>query len=63
MESWWCEACAKVCVLDCHGRCSDCSSDVLISCAALYVSLYAPMQSAALQHSQPASAEAAEALE
>ena len=60
MESWWCEACAKVCFLDCHGRCSVCGSDVLISCAALYVNLYAPMQSAALQHGPSASAESAD---
>jgi len=49
MESWWCETCAKVCVLDIHGRCADCGSDQLISCAALYVDLFAPMQMAALQ--------------
>jgi hypothetical protein len=60
MESWWCEACAKVCFLDCHGRCSDCSSDLVISCAALYVSLYAPMQSAALRHAQSVSVKPAQ---
>lgn len=49
MENWWCESCAGVCFLDCHGRCSHCGSDLLISCAALYVDLYAPMQSAAIQ--------------
>lgn len=56
MESWWCEACARVCTLDCHGRCPDCGSEVLISCAALYVDLYAPMQSAAIElgHVEPA---------
>jgi hypothetical protein len=49
MESWWCENCARVCVLDVHGRCDGCGSDLLISCAALYVDLFAPMQMAALQ--------------
>lgn len=62
MESWWCEACARVCTLDCHGRCSDCGSDLLISCAALYVDLYAPMQSAASQPGQVETVHSAEAL-
>ncbi len=60
MESWWCEICSKACFLDSHGRCSDCGSDRLISCASLYVDLYAPMQSAALRPAA-ATADSAEA--